>query len=59
MTMVEQGNERWRAADLVVNRARESRAEQRGLYWPTVGVVGRYAHLNDELLWISPRSMTS
>lgn len=47
--MVEQRNERWHAADLSVNRARESRAEQRGLYWPTVGVVGRYVHLNDEL----------
>ena len=29
--------------------AAKSRAEQRGLYWPTVGVVGRYVHLNDEL----------
>ena len=49
MDMVTQRNERWRAADLSVNRAQEARAEQRGLYWPTVGVVGRYAHLNDEL----------
>jgi outer membrane protein TolC len=49
MTMVEQRNERWRAADLSVSRAQESRAEQRGLYWPTVGITGRYAHLNDEL----------
>lgn len=47
--MVEQRNERWRAADLSVERARESRAEQRGLYWPTVAGVGRYAHFNDEL----------
>lgn len=49
MTMVEQRNERWRAADLSMSRAQESRAEQRGLYWPTFGVVGRYVHLNDEL----------
>src|ERR1043166_542499 len=49
MTMVEQRNERWRAADLAVTRARESRAEQRGLLWPTVGVTGRYAHFNHEL----------
>src|SRR5690242_14585224 len=49
MAMVTERNERWRAADLALNRARESRAEQRGLYWPTVGVVGRYVHLNDEL----------
>ena len=47
--MVEQRNERWRAADLSLSRAQQTRAEQRGLYWPTVGVVGRYAHLNDEL----------
>jgi outer membrane protein TolC len=47
--MVAQRNERWRAADLSLNRAQEARAEQRGLYWPTVGIVGRYAHLNDEL----------
>ena len=47
--MVEQRNERWRAADLALNRAQETRAVQRGLYWPTVGVVGRYVHLNDEL----------
>ena len=47
--MVEQRNERWRAADLAVTRARESRAEQRGLLWPTVGVTGRYAHFNHEL----------
>ena len=37
MTMVEQRNERWRAADLSLGRAQEARAEQRGLYWPTVG----------------------
>jgi outer membrane protein TolC len=49
MAMVEKRNERWRAADLAVSRAQESRAEQRGLYWPTVGVLGRYVHLNDEL----------
>jgi outer membrane protein TolC len=49
MGLVEQHNQRWRAADLAMNRARELRAEQRGLYWPTVGAVGRYAHLNDEL----------
>jgi len=49
MTMVEKRNERWRVADLAVQRARESRAEQRGLYWPTVAGLGRYAHLNDEL----------
>ena len=49
MTMVEKRNERWRAADLAVNRARESRAEQRGLYWPTVGATGRYVHFNHEL----------
>ena len=49
MDMVTQRNERWRAADLSLSRAQEARAEQRGLYWPTVGIVGRYAHLNDEL----------
>jgi outer membrane protein TolC len=49
MTMVQQRNERWRAADLAVSRARESRAEQRGLYWPTLGVTGGYLHLQDEL----------
>ena len=49
MDMVTQRNERWRAADLSLGRAQEARAEQRGLYWPTVGIVGRYAHLNDEL----------
>jgi outer membrane protein TolC len=49
MTMVIQRNERWRAANLAVDRARESRAEQRGLYWPTIGVTGRYVHLDDEL----------
>jgi outer membrane protein TolC len=49
MSMVAQRNERWRAADLSVSRAQETRAEQRGLYWPTIGAVGRYAHLNDEL----------
>ena len=32
-----------------MSRAQESRAEQRGQYWPTFGVVGRYVHLNDEL----------
>ena len=47
--MVEQQNERWRAADLALKRARESREEQRGLQWPTLGVVGRYAHFNHEL----------
>lgn len=47
--MVEQRNEHWRAADLTVKRARESRAAQRGLYWPTVGVLGGYLHLSDEL----------
>ena len=47
--MVKKRNERWRAADLALDRARESRAEQRGLYWPTLGVTGRYVHLNDEL----------
>lgn len=47
--MVIQRNERWRAANLAVDRARESRAEQRGLYWPTIGVTGRYVHLDDEL----------
>ena len=31
MTMVEQRNERWRAADLALNRAQETRAVQRGL----------------------------
>ena len=49
MNMVEQRNERWRAADLAVRRARESREEQRGLHWPTVAMVGRYAHFNHEL----------
>ena len=49
MSMVTERNERWRAADLSVRQAQEARAEQRGLYWPTFGVVGRYAHLNDEL----------
>jgi outer membrane protein TolC len=49
MTMVEQRNERWRAADLSVSRAEQARAEQRGLYWPTVGAVGGYLHLDDEL----------
>jgi len=27
----------------------ELRAEQRGLYWPSVSVIGGYAHLNDRL----------
>jgi outer membrane protein TolC len=49
VAMVAQRNERWRAADLSLHRAQEARAEQRSLYWPTVGVIGRYAHLNDEL----------
>jgi outer membrane protein TolC len=49
MSMVARRNERWRAADLSVSRAQETRAEQRGLYWPTIGAVGRYVHLNDEL----------
>lgn len=49
MAMVEQRNERWRAADLSVSRAQEARAEQHGLYWPSIGVTGRYAHLNDQL----------
>ncbi len=47
--MVQQRNERWRAADFAVNRARQSRAEQRGLYWPTIGASGRYVHLNSDL----------
>ena len=41
MDMVQQRNERWQAADLSVGRAERTRAEMRGLYWPTVGVVGR------------------
>ena len=49
LTMVQHRNERWRAADLSVSRAQEARAEQRGLYWPTLGITGRYVHLNDEL----------
>ena len=49
MDMVQQRNERWRAADLSVGRAERTRAEMRGLYWPTVGVVGGYSHLNDDL----------
>ena len=47
--MVTHRNERWRAADLSVRRAKENRAKQRGLYWPTVSAVGGYLHLDDEL----------
>lgn len=42
-------NERWRAADVSVARAEQVRSAQRGLYLPTVGVLGTYAHLNDRL----------
>jgi len=42
-------NEAWRAADVGVDRAAQVRAAQRGLYWPSVGMVGLYAHLNDRL----------
>ena len=49
MDMVQQRNERWQAADLSVGRAERTRAEMRGLYWPTVGVLGGYSHLNDDL----------
>lgn len=49
LTMVRERNERWQAADVSVSRAREVRAEQRGLYWPKLGVSGIYAHLNDRL----------
>jgi hypothetical protein len=49
LTLVRQRNERWLAADVTVTRAEQVRAAQRGLYWPTVGVTGLYAHLNDRL----------
>ena len=49
MAMVEQHNERWRAADVAMSRALETRAVARGLYWPRVAIVGGYAHMSDEL----------
>lgn len=49
LVMTRERNERWRAADVSVDRAGQVRAAQRGLYWPSVGVGGLYAHLNDRL----------
>lgn len=49
LARTQQHNEHWRAAEVDVNRAVQVQSAQRGLYWPSLNVIGLYAHLNDRL----------
>ena len=49
LAAVRQHNQQLRAAEAQVDRARASRAAERGLYFPSVSASGLYAHMNDRL----------
>src|ERR1043165_4745638 len=49
LTLAQQHNQQLQAAEAQVDRARATRAAERGLYFPSVSASGLYAHMNDRL----------